>query len=79
MCKLHTKIRDGVEDNLRVLEIKEKGKGVITTSFRHKGEFLCTYSGELILKSEAQSREKSYPEHCGSFLFYFQHHSTHYW
>ena len=77
--KLHMNIGDSTEDGLRVLEIGGKGRGVITATFQSKGEFFCTYSGELILKGEAQSREKDYPEQCGSFLFNFHHRNTYYW
>ena len=47
------------------------GKGVFTRRAFKKGEFLLEYDGELITKKEALKREKEYPVHLRSFMYFF--------
>ncbi|XP_068739207.1 N-lysine methyltransferase KMT5A-like, partial [Montipora capricornis] len=46
------------------------GRGVFTTKEFSKGQFLLEYKGELISQDEGYSREQSYDEDLGSFLFF---------
>ncbi|XP_068692866.1 N-lysine methyltransferase KMT5A-B-like [Montipora foliosa] len=48
------------------------GRGVFTTKEFSKGQFLLEYKGELISQDEGSSREQSYDEDLGSFLFFFK-------
>jgi hypothetical protein len=44
-----------------------------------KGSFLFEYAGELISKAEALHREKKYPRHLGSYLFFFKSGTKEFW
>ncbi|RWS10834.1 N-lysine methyltransferase SETD8-like protein [Dinothrombium tinctorium] len=59
-------------DSFYVVDIKGKGKGVISATQIPKGHFVCEYAGDLIKKSEAQEREKMYElEGKGCYMYYF--------
>ena len=61
------------EDGLKVVDIKCKGRGVVSTRIFKKDDFLCEYAGECISFKEAKSRENEYlkcPD-VGSYMYYF--------
>lgn len=67
------KIRTMKEDGLQVVDVEEKGKGVMSTRKFKKGELLCEYRGECLSLKAARCREKEYlqmPE-SGCFMYYF--------
>ena len=47
------------------------GVGVFANKAILKGEFILEYAGELVFHEEGQKREEEYPEHFGSFLFFY--------
>lgn len=49
------------------------GYGVFCEDVFRTGHFLLEYRGEVISKREGESRELSYPESKGSFLYFFNH------
>ena len=58
------------------MNIRGKGKGVITTKKYMKGEYICEYEGDLITYGKAQKREEEYLEDkkgraYKGYLFYF--------
>lgn len=62
-------------DGLQVVRSEQcKGRGIITTKRRLKGDFLCEYSGELITYKESIKREEQYSKkEVGCFMYYFQY------
>ena len=52
---------------------------MFTTKEFSKGQFLLEYKGELISQDEGYSREQSYDEDLGSFLFFFKEGSKRFW
>ena len=52
------------------------GFGVFTTEVFKKGDFLLEYVGERLSVSEAEEREKKYPENK---LFFFNHKGRQQW
>lgn len=57
----------------------DKGRSVATVTPFSKGDFVCTYDGEMILAKEAKRRDKEYGEDKGCFLFYFKHNGKDLW
>ena len=55
------------------------GRGIIATEGFCKGDFLLTYTGELLDKNEAEERETTYKEKHGSYMFFFVHNGTRLW
>ena len=53
---LQQNIEDGVEDGLTVVECGAKGRGVQASKVFPKGEYVCTYKGELIPQKTAVER-----------------------
>ena len=54
---------------MKVVKTEQKGRGVITTRPFQKGDFICSYSGELVTAKEAKEREKRYSKiaRCGNY------------
>ena len=51
-------------------KISEKGRGVKSTRYFKKGEYIVEYAGELISGNEAKLREKTYnSSQCYMFFF----------
>ena len=61
--------------------MKGKGCGVTATRPFQKGKFVCEYSGDLILREEAEKREQQYSRDpsIGSYMFYFKYKDKHFW
>ena len=78
---IYDKITNRFEDGLKVIEVPDKGKGVITTKHRQRGDFICEYSGELTTYIEAKKREALYAQDqkIGCFMYYFSYNNTKYW
>ncbi len=79
--ELERKIVTETEAGLRVVDVVDKGRGVVTVCPFSKGEFLCEYSGELITEKEAKEREQEYSEDAtvGCYVYYFSHKSSRWW
>ena len=62
-------------------DVKNKGKGVITTREFVKDEFICEYPGELITYQDALQREKEYElsGSVGCFMYFFRHNDQTKW
>ncbi len=73
--RLHAKC----EHNLEIVMDEEKGRGIITTVPREKGDFLLEYAGELITYEKAQRREALYGNMGCCYMYYFDFKSTKYW
>ncbi|XP_054708845.1 N-lysine methyltransferase KMT5A-like [Uloborus diversus] len=72
---IETAILSADEKGFEVKEFPEKGRGVITTKFFKKGEFVLEYDGDFIDYSEAKKREELYSakENTGCYMYYFQY------
>ena len=79
--EISSKLRAECEDNLEVVKDEIKGRGVVTTIPRVKGDFICEYSGELISFEEAKTKEAEYSKDSdvGCYMYYFEHKSKKYW
>ena len=55
--KVIQKLRDKVEQGVKIVEIKEKGKGQVSTKEFKVGELICEFTGEHISLAEAKKRE----------------------
>ena len=64
---------------LEVITTATKGRGVITTIQRKKGDYLCNYVGELLTASEGKKKEKEYDENTGCFMYFFKYNDQSYW
>ncbi|XP_014217201.1 histone-lysine N-methyltransferase set-1 [Copidosoma floridanum] len=72
---LQNKIIKKVRDGLQIEEIKEKGRGIITTKKFSKGDFVIEYIGDLIDGATAKQREMKYAKNkkLGCYMYYFRH------
>ena len=75
------KLRGKDESGLTVVEVKGKGRGVVSTRRFVKGDLICEYSGELISYEEAKTREEQYSknESVGCYMYYFEHRGRKLW
>ncbi|XP_064461175.1 N-lysine methyltransferase KMT5A-like isoform X1 [Ornithodoros turicata] len=66
-------ILTGNEEGFEVIELDDKGRGVITTKHVRAGEFVLEYAGELISVHEAKEREHIYAKDnsIGCYMYYF--------
>jgi len=66
---------------LQIRDTLDKGKGVFTTRFFQKGEFVCEYTGKLTTKKDAIEQEKHYLEKpaTGCYMYYFVHKEKRWW
>lgn len=71
--ELHQKILNGCEDGLEIVEIENKGRGVIATKVFHRGDFVVEYAGDLIDLTEAKRRDSKYTKDPtkGCYMYYF--------
>lgn len=60
-------IRSKEQGDLQIVVVEGKGRGVKATAPFKKGEYFCSYYGELLSKAE---REKNYPDNVGCYLFF---------
>jgi len=80
--KINCQLRKDNDDNLGI-EVKmfpEKGRGVVTTRDRAKGEFVVEYAGDIINMEDASSREEEYSRDKtkGCYMYYFKHQDVQY-
>ena len=61
------------EEDLKVVDVEGKGKGVVPTRPFRRGELICEYSGDLVSEKEAKSREEEYTKapSIGCYMYYF--------
>ncbi|KAK3908595.1 N-lysine methyltransferase KMT5A, partial [Frankliniella fusca] len=62
-----------IEDGLKVVQIPNKGRGVLATRKFFKNEFVIEYRGQLITRKEGITREKKLPRNTGCYFLYFKH------
>ena len=67
--------------DVKVVELRDKGRGVVSTHYIPTGTFICEYSGMLISKKEAVAVEKEYEmdETTGCYMYYFRFKGKKYW
>ena len=58
---------------VKSMYIRGKGKGLVTTRFIKRGEFICEYVGELLTREQAMEREEVYNKRKleMGYTFYF--------
>ena len=57
---------------LEVVTTATRGREVITTIQRKKGDYLCNYIGELLTAREGKKKVKLYDETTGCFMYFFK-------
>ena len=64
-----------------MVDIAEKGRGVVTTRGFKRGELLCEYAGELLTEEEAKRVEEEYRRDpsIGCYMYYFSHQGKRHW
>ena len=67
--------------DVKVVEIKDKGRGVESNNFIPRGQYICEYEGILRSKKEAGEMEKKYEkdDRVGCFMYYFNFKEEKYW
>merc|ERR1719319_1949235 len=65
---------------IKVEVFPEKGRGIVTTRDRKKGEFVVEYAGDLINIDSANERETEYSMDVskGCYMYYFKHQGKQY-
>jgi len=75
-------LRSGEDDRIgiKVEVFPEKGRGIVTTKDRVKGEFVVEYAGDLINIDSANQRENEYSMDVskGCYMYYFKHQGRQY-
>ena len=66
---------------IQVVNVAEKGRGIVATKPFSKGDFICEYSGDLTSEDKAMSREAEYQKDCliGCYMYYFMYNGKKYW
>ena len=67
--------------DVKVVQLEDKGRGVLSTHFIPRGTFVCEYSGVLRSKKEAIIMEKEYERdsEIGCYMYYFAFRGEKYW
>ena len=76
MAALITSQKQG---GLTVTTTESKGKGVIATIPFKKGDYVCSYSGELLTRTKGIEREQEYSDDVGCYIFFFSHKGVDMW
>ena len=65
----------------QVVEIENKGRGVIASKIFKRGDFVVEYAGDLIDLKTAKQKEADYSKDpdIGCYMYYFTHKSVNYW
>ena len=74
-------MKETEESGLKVVTTSNRGRGVITTMLRKKGDYICRYIGDLITATDGKRREEEYSKDpmAGCFMFYFKYQDKCYW
>ena len=66
---------------IQVVEIPEKGRGVVATKSFKRGDFVVEYAGDLIDLKAAKQREDDYKKNSsiGCYMYYFNFNNKSYW
>lgn len=77
---IEEKILKKKEDGLKVVQIENKGRGVIASKEFKRGDFVVEYAGDLIDLKTAKQKEKDYSKDLdiGCYMYYFTHKSVNY-
>nr|XP_022338926.1 N-lysine methyltransferase KMT5A-like isoform X2 [Crassostrea virginica] len=77
---IEEKVLKNIEEGLEVVDLGEKGRGVVATKHFYRGDFVVEYAGDLIDLSTAKKREKEYSENpdFGCYMYYFVHRNRNY-
>lgn len=67
--------------DVQVVDMDEKGRGVVATRPFSRGELVCEYSGELITHEQAKEREEKYTQDSsvGCYMYYFEYKNEKLW
>ena len=67
--------------NVKIVDIEEKGRGVISTHYIPQDVYICEYAGELLTLKEADKREGEYENdhEVGCYMYYFPFKEQKYW
>ena len=66
---------------IKVVDTREKGRGIVSTHFIPTGTYVCEYAGELLTAEKAKEREVEYENnnHIGCYMYHFQFKGEKYW
>ena len=67
------------QQGLQVVTVEGKGRGITTTIPFKKGDYICSYSGDLLSRAEGIDREQQYSDDVGCYLFFFAHKGVDMW
>ncbi|XP_033748180.1 N-lysine methyltransferase KMT5A-A-like isoform X2 [Pecten maximus] len=75
---IEDKILNKREEGLKIVEMENKGRGIVSTKIFKRGDFVVEYAGDLIALSDAKEKERIYSEipETGCYMYYF-HHKNH--
>ena len=67
--------------DVKVVDLEDKGRGVVSSNYVPKGTFICEYSGQLLTNEEALKNEQEYEgDHSiGCYMYYFMFKGVKYW
>ena len=57
------------QQGLQAVTVEGKGRGITTTIPFKKGDYICSYSSDLLSRAEGIDREQQYSDDVGCYLF----------
>ncbi|XP_060064578.1 N-lysine methyltransferase KMT5A-like [Ylistrum balloti] len=80
MTDIEDKILNKKEEGLKIVEMENKGRGIVSTKAFKRGDFVVEYAGDLIALSDAKEKERIYSENpeTGCYMYYFHHKNNSY-
>lgn len=78
--EIEDKILNNKEEGLKVVNLENKGRGVVASKEFKRGDFVVEYAGDLINLKDAKKKETDYSKDpdIGCYMYYFTHKSVHY-
>jgi len=70
---LRAKLLDGKRSDLKKIQSGKHGVGVACNSDLEKGEFVCTYPGEMISATELKTTKRKFTKEEFAFFFEFKY------
>ncbi|XP_069134860.1 LOW QUALITY PROTEIN: N-lysine methyltransferase KMT5A-like [Argopecten irradians] len=80
LTDIEDKILNKKEEGLKIVEMENKGRGIVSTKAFKRGDFVVEYAGDLIALSDAKEKERMYSEdpETGCYMYYFRHKNNSY-